>query len=207
MRKYLREHENGFLFTQTILTVVGLFMTGYTLLSRDLSPAILLSLILYFLMVVYTCWGYKKPHGNYLKYLGLLLSVSIVVMGLTVVSPIEDQVAELFLGTIFDNFLSYLFILAAVGVAYVSGRLNKFKSNTFALIIVVVVLLIAVSYYQGVINDTLLAEKATQQTRFAVHLASYNPPILVATYGIAYLTRYEAHILAGEKDDLKLFKE
>jgi len=206
MRKILKKYENGLLFAQAMLTIIGLFMTGYTLLMGGMSRATIFSIVIYLLLVLYSCWLFKKPHGNYLKIIGLLLCASIIYTGITVVKPIESMVIIEF-NQLIDNLLSYMFLISALCVAHVSGRLNKYTSNIVVLIIAVVLLIVAVSYYQGVIHQALLQLGSTQQQRFAVHFASYNPPILVSTFAIAYLTRYEAHIQAGEEYNLKLFKE
>lgn len=206
MRKLIKKHENGFLFAQAILTIIGLFMTGYIILKGNTTYESIVSYVLYILLVVYVCWGYKAPHGNSLKFLGLLLAAAIVYTGMTVIVTAQKQ-SLTGIASLLDNSLVYLFLLAAVGVAYVSGRLDKYFSNSIILIVCIILLFIAITSYQDVISASLTFEEASQQTRLAVHLASYNPPILLATFGIAYLTRYEEHIDAGKKEDLKAFKD
>jgi len=207
MRKVLREHQNGFLFTQAILTIVGLFMTTYTFLLGGMSQSTIISICLYLLLVIYSCWGYKVPHGNFLKVIGLFLTCAIIYTGLSVVSPIEIQIVELHNFQFINSILTYLFLVAAIIVVYVSGRLDKHRTNAALLVIAIIMLIISISYYQGVITEVLNAREATQQIQFAVHLSSFNPAILVATFSIAYLTRYESHIHAGLEKDKEKYKK
>lgn len=206
MREILRKHQNGFLFTQAIFTIVGLFMTTYTYLLGGMSKSTLISITLYILLVIYSCWGYKVPHGNFLKFVGLFLCISIIYTGLQVVSPVESEVVALEHFEFTNNLLTYLFVLSATFVAYISGRLDKHRTNSVLLIVVIIMLLTSISYYQGIITKVLDAQQASSQVKFAVHLASYNPAILVATFGIAYLTRYESHIQAGIDKDSEKYK-
>jgi len=207
MKKILREHQNGFLFTQAILTIVGLFMTTYTFFLGGMSQSTLFSIGLYLLLVIYSCWGFKVPHGNFLKVIGLLLTCSIIYTGLTVVSPVETQIVELHNFQFVNSILTYLFLVAAIVVVYVSGRLDKHRTNAVLLVLAIIMLLVSISYYQGVITEVLEARQATQQMQFAVHLASYNPAILIATFSIAYLTRYESHIHAGIQKDREKYRK
>ena len=74
--------------------------------------------IFYLFVLYYGVWGYKKPHGNLLRYLMLLLAA---VTAATILMQIDHWDAPW--PVIFSS------NLAAVLIGYMAGRLPKVKKN------------------------------------------------------------------------------
>lgn len=87
--------------------------------------------VFYLAVAVYGIWGYRKPHGNLLRYLILLLS-------LVTVATVQLQLAycKVPWGVVICG------NAAAVFMGYMAGRLGKVKKNRYVVAIVTLLLLI-----------------------------------------------------------------
>ena len=85
--------------------------------------------VYYGFVFFYGVYGYKKPHGNMVRYLLLLLAFYIAVSVLILTERWEIPWVILAC----SNF-------AAVLIGYIAGRLNKIKKNIVIAIIVTVLL-------------------------------------------------------------------
>ena len=136
-------------------------------------------LVLYAMTAFYALFGYKKPHGNMLKYLYIAFAV-----GLTL---------SVCLGNVPENaivmIVSVCSCLAALILVYVSGRFHKIEKNRVLLVVAGLLLfaamllpLIAGSFFlNGLFN-------------------SCSAPIMLLTLGFSYTARYEQHKTAGLED-------
>jgi len=91
-----------------------------------------IAILVYILLLYYVFIGYKKPHGNLLRYLLLAFALCIA---LTVVFLIKLSFDDLSGKT--------TLIIAAMMITYMAGRLNKLRQNI--VIMIVVAILLAVS--------------------------------------------------------------
>ena len=160
---------------------------GYLVVSPDLiAKVIMLIAIIYYALA-----GYKRPHGNLLRVIFLLLS-------LTYLNGVIDSAQDM---TSFEgndlNLLLYIIGLNGICVlliAYVGGRLDKIKKNYFPLILItaaqVVKSLLCIPVF-----DTFSAYSGLS---ILVHLMyNFSTCILWLDIAFAYVLRYKAHTEAG----------
>lgn len=133
-------------------------------------------LIVYFLTGLYAILGYKKPHGNMLKYLFIAFATALA-LNICLGKAVENTVSAI--TTIFT-------CLASLILTYISGRLNKIGNNRVLLILTGVLLFAAsmLPIFGGnfIINGLL---------------NSFSPLIMLFALGFAYTARYEEHKVAG----------
>ncbi len=185
----MEKKNNGKLFAIIalgLLTALGLAVEiiAFIRYRNDYSSGNYLSLITYavtsLLLLYYAVAGYKKPHGNLLKY--LLLLFAICCLG-GVVSVMAER-------TVIDTAFNYTRGIVVLMAAYVAGRLNRFKQNVF-LMSVIGVLMFGSSLALFLTNsDTNLFSMFTFFTFF----------VLWVDVMIAYILRYKEHKEAGLTD-------
>jgi len=142
--------------------------------QKNFDIASYLAVIIYFGCIYYVVQGYKKPHGNLVKYLFWGYGFTLVARAISYAS--------------FSIVSSYLFGLAAILVCYSSGKLNRFKQN--AVIGGVVFMLLLAGYIVSVCvvskDDRLIvAAYCAYIIQWAVMLGTY-------------LLRYKLHKEAGQ---------
>ena len=132
------------------------------------------ALVLYLLTAFYAIIGYKKPHGNLLKYLFIAFAVSIILnTSMESAGPIVTP----------------CFCLAALSIVYVSGRFQKINQNRILLVIAGVFLL-----------PQLLFPLFSGSFLINTFFNGITPLILLFALGFAYTARYEEHKAAGLAD-------
>lgn len=171
-------------FAELILSIVAIFISErpdhagiITLILHDVGRIVLLSVLL-----TYTLIGYKKPHGNLLKIVFLAFSVYLVFFATLNVAAVKTYVA-----TDCD-------LIAALMIAYVAGRLDRWKKNLFLLAGAEVLLLVGI-----VFTLTSLAAQGKPINLFSVNGQSAVALILLFI-SFAYIARYEEHKAAGLAD-------
>ncbi|MBQ9517329.1 MAG: hypothetical protein IJR60_04565 [Eubacterium sp.] len=139
--------------------------------------------VLYYIFVfLYGVNGYKKPHGNMVRYLMLILAFYIA-----------SSVIVLF--ERWDNIPSIIFAasnFAAVLIAYMAGRLNKFKKNIVVAVIVTILLLIKSFWPMGDVHLNFYPLFVLDRTM---------PLFMWATVMLIYFIRYKEHKEAGISAD------
>jgi len=160
-----------------ILSVLGL---AKCILS-EMSPlwSKIVCVIMYLLIAAYTFIGYKKPHGNMLKYLYLLYACSLLA----------SLASNVIYGTVLYALLTATVILI---VGYIAGRLDRIGQNRILMLVVLVIEL----YIYGV------AVMVFKPSLFGA-LGVVSPLIMWIDLCVAYLTRYKLHKLAGLVDEPK----
>ena len=124
----------------------------------------------------YAFFGYKKPHGNLLKnvfFVHALLSAAFIV----------------FVSKTFPQYIIAINLFRVVLIAFMAGRLNKFKQN-----IVIIAIVGMCSFIYGVCYLTI------RDMSVITLFKGFSPFISWATLSITYLSRYEAHTEAGLAD-------
>ena len=148
------------------------------------SPLIHCSInfIMIVFIIVYSAWGYKKPHGNMLKYVMFLFSVGVLSQS---IAPTSLQSASL--GTLYDCCAGFASLL----IAYISGRLNKIEKNK--------VLMFLAGILLSVSEVILICNMPSfRMTRLSAYLVQ---PLLWFALGFAYTARYEEHREAGLSEE------
>jgi len=136
-------------------------------------------IIVYVLMLVYVLVEYRKPHGNLLR-----ITMLVYAFMLAIWSAAQGSNA----GCV------YVLPCTAVIAAYVSGRLNKIKKNVVWIAIAAVCL---IGY--GILQTGMLELESYGILQF-----SYCFGVLLQwiTLALAYFSRYEEHVLAGQEEAL-----
>lgn len=135
--------------------------------------------IYYGFVFYYGISGYKKPHGNMVRYLLLILAFYIAS---SIIIMVErwDVSWVIFAAS---NF-------AAVFIGYMAGRLNKFKKNIVLAVIISVLLLIK-SFWP--------VEELNFYSLFVLDRTM--PVFMWLTVMLIYFFRYNEHKLAGMSAD------
>lgn len=119
----------------------------------------------------YTLVGYDKPHGNALKNTMLLFVATLVAQAVL---------------TDFEKPALCCLLVAILITAYMSGRLNKYKENTY--LIIVVLSLLAVKAFFIILAN---------QVSFSFVMEAFEDFIIFAAIAASYLLRYHLHREAG----------
>lgn len=163
-----------------IFAIVGLVLSvlGIVLNSGGNLLEYIVTIIIFVLILVYAIFGYKKPHGNMLRWTMLLYAaLRIIAIAGLAEAQIDSKIIVLAVSG-----------LSALCVGYMSGRLNKGEKNLYWLYIagaleligIIIMLPNATNFLEGVAMFTSL---------FAI----------IALFG-AYYARYDEHKNAGAEE-------
>lgn len=137
--------------------------------------------IYYGFVFYYGIYGYKKPHGNMVRYLLLILAVYIAY-SITIMVGRWDISWIIFTAS----------NLAAVFIAYVAGRLNKYKKNAVWAVIITALLLV----------KSFWPIETTGLNFYVIFVLDRTLPLFMwATVMFIYFFRYKEHKLAGVSYD------
>ncbi len=190
MERYtnLKKGTEAGLFVSLIFVLLGIafsiysFITGFQGKPVGIQLHIGIVFLEYILIAFYALFGYKKPHGNMLKYTMLLFVLLCMYESLMPGRPITTNV---------EYIANACIGLAAVLIAYMSGRLNKIEKNTCVMILVGV-LFTASIVLMGLIHKTF---------SFDSFARSLSMPICWLALCFAYTARFEEHKAAGLEDE------
>jgi len=170
---------------------------GYQAVAHDAFTIIMGVLIVY-----YNFFGYKKPHGNLMRYICFLFGCSLILRG------------------IFSEELSVSLIanaIAGIIVVYMSGRLDKNVKNKTLVIVVFIFILVSAIMRVFKIDISLgitpvaaasvpadaVAETAKEPPAFSMLLLSLGSLGVLFQWialSLAYISRYKEHKEAGLLD-------
>ena len=173
-----KENKNGLIgqIITYVFAALGLIITVINMIAgggNNLLAQILIAVI-FILIFIYAFTGYKKPHGNMLKWTMLLYAVLRVIAA----SQIIDK-----------SFVVALPALSAICVAYMCGRLNKREKNLYWL------------YIAGALELISAVIMVTNASGFLDGLAMFTPLFgLIALFG-AYFAKFEEHKNAGLSEE------
>ena len=156
------------------------FVCNLLTFSGDISIQFLISTFMFADAAFYTYYGYKKPHGNNMRYLLLLQAISIAV--LVVVN-----------GTTQPAFLTVNYLTSIILVAYMAGRLEHYKQNIVISVIVLISKLISTFYYIDVWS------KAGTLT-FTNAVSCFGSTLIWLLIVSGYIIRFKLHKEAGLED-------
>ena len=170
-----------FVIIGVILSTISLlFLIGNDAFSIPLVLGNAANFVLYAFVAFYTFAGYKKSHGNMLRYLYLTFGAYIVVEATLFPS---FSIAGLILGNICYTF-------AALIITYVAGRLQKIEKNRWLLVVAGILMLVRLILVK--INLPIFA--------IGTLLGDITPLLIHLAIGFAYTARYEEHKAAGLED-------
>ena len=137
-------------------------------------------IVMFAIAAIYTVYGYKKPHGNHIRYLLLIHSV---YMGSLLIAYQSTQSAYACAVTVAKIILS----------TYMAGRLDRYKQN---LIISIVILAL------NIVSVYLLISMAIKNDimSFAVFFSCIGPVTIWLAIAASYIIRYKPHREAGLAD-------
>ena len=134
------------------------------------------------LLMYYAVTGYKKPHGNLLKYLFLLFT--LCCLGSILSIDVEQSM--------YDIAYNYIRGIVVVMTAYVSGRLDRFKQNVILMSIIGVLMLAS--------SITQILADAELGGGFLGLFWCFTFFLLWVDLMFAYILRYKEHKEAGLAD-------
>ncbi len=137
---------------------------------------------MFLLLFYYTLFGYKKPHGNLLKYLMIIYAMSLL--------------SELYMAVKFNEYLNVCILsLSMLFIGYISGRLHKINENCFlAILILILQLLIPV----------FVLLNGTSKPSLLMWIVIATPAVIWLSLTCACLVRFEQHREAGLKDEKEI---
>ena len=158
-----------------VISAVGVIINKPNL--KSIIGIVVICLTVYYMFV-----GYKIPHGNLLKYL-------FIIVDLTALFYFWDSFTQM--EKAFDVYELLLLLQIAI-IAYVAGRLNKFKENIALLSIVFIMEVITFSHASVVFN--IPADSIMRRINV------YNLAIIQLAMIVSYIARYKEHKEAGLAD-------
>ena len=178
------------------LTLLG-FLSTVVWLVVSFNPAqkletgiAIIAIVVYIIVFLYALYGYKKPHGNMLRYTFIIFAVSLALYAYsTLASPVSAVPVV-------------INVLCTVPIAYVAGRLHKFNQNKVLLYVALVMLLIA-----AIIDCILFTKSMVPEVGGFVFVvlkfSTFNKFILGLALATTYVNRFHTHKEAGLIDDEK----
>ena len=143
---------------------------------------IILDLLLFTFILVYSFIGYKKPHGNMLRYVYFGFSVYLLAF-----ACMDFMMKR-------TNYIANSMVaFSALLIAYVSGRLDKMTKNKIILVLVGILLLVADIY--------TFAADPNHGFDIITMIGMSSGLIAHAAIGFAYVSRYEEHKTDDNLDD------
>ena len=130
------------------------------------------------IILLYAFFGYRKPHGNMLKFVFFAYAISLALQG-----TVDIAGRSLYIS-------GDLCILAGLLVAFVAGRLHKIEKNKFILIFVGLL----------IVAKTIVILSVPASFDFIRIFGRISPIIIFATLCFAYTARFEEHKAAGLAD-------
>jgi len=130
MLKEQTKKEKVMLTLAVILTVIGMANAIRVLIMDRVDLPAVGSVVEYALIIIYATVGFKKPHGNLLKILTLTFAFIVAFLAI-------DSFQE-------DILTAVLSSATVVLIAFMAGRLDRFKQNK-VLALIILALLLAVS--------------------------------------------------------------
>ena len=176
----------------SVAALISYIVTSLKLFSGAPSLIDMIPVIIIFLATAYyAAYGYKKPHGDLLRFTFLLFSAR------NFVAIIRDILALFELGqtdAASASFTLWGIILRGVSIiliAYISGRLDKVKKNIFPLAIVLA------SHIANLILWNIAYQDLSGFFAFLYRSSSF---IFCLDLIAAYVLRYRQHKEAGLTD-------
>ena len=162
-----------------LLCVLYVICAVWTMTTKpNIKPII--GIIVTCLTVYYMFVGYKIPHANLLRYLFIIVDLASLFYFWHTFAHLEKLL----------DVYELLLLLEIAIVAYVAGRLNKFKENIVLLSVTFIIEVISCCHASIVFNTTSVMAQ----------INLFNKAILLLALIVSYIARYKEHKEAGLAD-------
>ena len=162
-----------------VFTIYGVYQTIRHIAADVPNSKTMFICLSYILILYYVFYGYKKPHGNLLKYIMLFFALLLV-----------NEIA-LEAGDKYPNLVSEKIVLpitisgiCIVMISYISGRLDRFNKNIYLFTAVLVLL---------VLRAFLMSHYRT------IMFSDFSDAIIWFDINCAYALRYKQHKQVGQQ--------
>lgn len=164
--------------------IIRIQSSGYL----KIAPGFVAWVIEFVAIIYYALAGYKRPHGNLLRVLFLLLSLTC----LNVIIGSAEKMSE-FSGEYLNRQLLIIGLdgICVLLIAYVGGRLDKIKKNYLPLILITAA---------QVVKSFLFISLHGAWSDIVHFVDSFSTCILWLDIAFAYILRYREHKEAGLAD-------
>ena len=154
--------------------------------------AIAASVVAYVFVFYYIIYGYKKPHGNLMKYIFLLYAFRIAI---NIVDVFTTESSDIISNPLVTNIeVGVIRFVSAVLIVYVSTRLGNLKKNVPVMLVITFSLLLLSSIYYSNYSTIMINE-------FLTIIWDYGVFIQWMDIVFAYLFRFNKHKEAGLSDE------
>lgn len=171
------------LFVILLLNITWI-ISSFIYYKGKLSFEIWLTIILFVAVAYYALSGYKKPHGNLMRYLLLCHTIIIAIVLIPNVSNL-------------DSFIVADFLASIILSTYMAGRLNHYKQN----IIISVLILLCICISNFYLISTFHSQGVS--TTFTMFMTMTSGIYVWLAIAGAYITRFKLHKEAGFEDKKK----
>ena len=145
-----------------------------------LSTNIILSVSMFIASGIYAFSAYKKPHGNFMRY---LLLVYTLIGSVIFVQLCKNQ----------ESYMNILDVVMIILMAYMAGRLDHYKQN-----IVICAMVLAKTLL--VSANLITAMNSLGRLSFVTFFSSIGSTTCWLSIAASYIIRYKPHKEAGLED-------
>jgi len=160
-----------------LINIVSLIMFLAMEFSIGTLMLVVAACIEHAFVIYYVLFGYKKPHGNLLRYLMLAYAVTL---GINLAA----------FPTSFTQLDLILSIASLMFIPYIAGRLNKIKQNKVLIPVVFALLIVSEMVY---LVDF-------ESPSFLIYVRTFGQAMEWFAISAAYFVRYKEHKEAGLTD-------
>ncbi len=177
----MEKKQNKFVLAIIVIAVIMNLVTVIMIPFQNFSVGDLIltaiTSIEHLAVLYYVLFGYKRPHGNMLRYVMLLFALSLALELIILISA-------------FTQFNLALSVAKALCIPYIAGRLNKIEQNKVLMPLVLILFLIDAMYYCVIIKSQ----------SFIDCYRIFGQAIEWFAISAAYFVRYKEHREAGLAD-------
>ena len=167
------------LFAILILNIAWI-ICDFILFKGNMLFQVWVSIFMFVGAAIYACYGYKKPHGNHMRYLCLFQAICVAYL--------------LFANAKYQpEYVNANYLIIILLTTYMAGRLEHYKQNYIICFILLVCHCVSVYY----LIDML---KSVNLLTIVNVVACLGPVGVWLAIAGAYLTRYKLHKEAGFED-------
>ncbi len=166
--------KTGQLIALIVIAVLNVLWLTCVVIKGNMTFTTFVAFIEFAVAAFYAIYGYKKPHGNHMRY--LLLSYAVIA-----------AVMQLLNADWQPTYIDALYLVNIILVVYMAGRLNKYKQN--------LVISAAVLVSNGIVSGFLACNiKPLNFLNLGACVSCVAVWLIIAA---SYIIRYKPHKEAG----------
>ena len=175
--------KTGQLIALIVILILNLIwiVCSFIFAKGNITFSYVACIVMFAAAVFYTCYGYKVPHGNLMRYLLLF-------------SAVYSAVQYVFGGIAYPKFIITVYFVIIILTAYLAGRLNRYTQGVIISILLLICRCVITVYFLTDVNGTGL------EITFLNVMACAGPITLWLAVAAGYIIRYKPHIEAGLAD-------